>query len=429
VLWTVALAAIVLAGLQSVAHKQAAAGRLAAARTRAWWAARGAIEAQIAALTADTLSSSTTSALAIRDDLATAARGRLFKAAYAVQHSSAQQFGDGALDAHSRININTMSKESLLALRDIDEETADAIIDWIDDDDEPEEHGAEEGQYTSQKYSYKPRNGPMRSLRELELVIGVRAETVRGEDWNLNGLLDPGEDDGELSWPPDNADGRLDAGWSEFLTAISDDGVGPGYGPSGQPRLDLATASADDLAARIKVDKSQAEAIVNHVSGGGTMSDFIDTDLSTMATAGATLLTGQQQSRVADLTTDQIGSLLDEAYLPDDSLGPRTGKVNINSVDQKTLEYLVEIDAGVADAIISERNARSDGFVRLVDLLAIPSVSREVLAEIHPYLDVHSRVFVATARGRDEASGLEVEIQAVLDRSTIPVVIRDLIVR
>jgi DNA uptake protein ComE-like DNA-binding protein len=435
VLWAVALAAIVLVALQSISHKQASQGRLALARVRAYWAARGAIEAQIAVLTADTLSPDESSAFTLEYDLANAARGELRLASYSVVHSRYPDTRDGALDAHSRININTMSKESMLLLPDMDEATADAVTDWIDDDDEPEEFGAEEGQYLSQKFPYSPRNAPMRSLREVELVIGVNPEYVRGEDWNLNGLLDLDENDGELSWPRDSADGRLDAGWSQYLTAVSDGGAGPGYSLTGQPRLDLETATADDIARRLLIDTAQAEAIVNHVTGGGSITDFIDSTLSRLAAGAgaATPLTGQQGggggSQVADLTDEQLGKLLDECYVPGDSLGPRTGKVNINTVDEKTLEYLAELEPTIAETLITERNARSGGFVRLVDLLEVPSITREVLATLHPYLDVRSQTFVAVARGRDEPSGVEVEIQAVLDRSTIPVLIRDLIVR
>lgn len=428
VLWAIALAAIILASLQAVSHRQAVTGRLAVARIRAYWAARGAIEAQIAALTANTLDPDVGSALTINADLAAAARGSLYQATYVVEHGDDPNVVDGALDAHAKLNINIMSKDSMLLLPDMDDGTADAITDWIDDDDEPEEYGAEEGQYTSLKYPYRPRNAPMRSLRELELVIGVQAEYVRGEDWNLNGILDPNEDDGDLSWPPDNADGRLDAGWSEHITAYSDNGVGPGYGPSGEPRLDLATASAEDVAKRLTIDTTQAQAIVDYVSGGGSMADFIESGLSTLAAGATTLLTGQQ-STVADLSDDQLSALLDETYIPDDSPGPRSGKLNINTVNETTLEYLAEMSSGVADAIITDRNARSGGFTRLVDLLEVPSVSRELLAELYPYIDVRSQIYVATARGRDEASGLEVQIQAVLDRSTIPVVIRDLTVK
>lgn len=433
VLWAIALAAIMLVGLQSISHRQAAAGRMAVARVRAYWAARAGIEAQIAALTDNTLSPDPSSAYKIADDLAGAARGALFGATYGVHHTWNKQVHDGAADAHARLNINTLSPDSLLFLPDMDEATADAIIDWIDEDDEPEAQGAEEGQYVSQRYPYRPRNAPFRSLREVELVIGISAETVRGEDWNLNGLLDPNEDDGDLSWPPDNADGVLDGEWSEHLTAVSDAGLGPGYGLSGEPRLDLTIASASDLARRVQIDASQAEAILNYVATGGSMADFIEADLASLADSGSTaggqgtLLTGQ--SAVANLSDEQLSNLLEEAYIPEDNIGPRSGRININTVDEETLEYLAELDSAIAEAIITERNARSGGFVRLTDLLEVPAVSRDVLAELYTYIDVRSQIYVATSRGRDEASGVEVEIQAVLDRSTIPVVIRDLIVR
>jgi hypothetical protein len=38
-------------------------------------------------------------------------------------------------------------------------------------------------------------------------------------------------------------------------------------------------------------------------------------------------------------------------------------------------------------------------------------------------------VYIVTSRGRDELTGLEVEIVATLDRSTLPVVLREVMVR
>ncbi|HID21409.1 MAG TPA: hypothetical protein EYP14_03300, partial [Planctomycetaceae bacterium] len=46
-------------------------------------------------------------------------------------------------------------------------------------------------------------------------------ELLYGEDANRNGLLDPNEDDGDVSPPDDNADGVLDRGWVAYLTAYS----------------------------------------------------------------------------------------------------------------------------------------------------------------------------------------------------------------
>ena len=55
----------------------------------------------------------------------------------------------------------------------------------------------------------------MRGLREKELnaeelalVNGATYEVLYGEDANMNGVLDPNEDDGEESAPTDNSDGK-----------------------------------------------------------------------------------------------------------------------------------------------------------------------------------------------------------------------------
>lgn len=433
VLWTIALAAIIVVALQSISHRQAAAGRYAVARARAYWAARAGVEAQIAELTKDTLTPDQNSALSLRDSLANVARGTLFKgaASYRVQHPEFPDVRDGALDAHSRININVVTPESLVLVPDMDTGIAEALVDWIDEDDEPEPNGAEESQYASIRSTYKPRNAPMRSLRELELVLGVSPEYLRGEDWNLNGLLDPNENDGDASFPPDNPDGQLNAGWSRYFTAFSDESAGPGYGLSGQPRIDLTTASADDLSRRVSIDTTQAETILAYVSTGGSLGDFLDTDLQSMTPNTGNQLNGggQAQPSVQNLTIEQIGVLLDETYTPSETEVPRSGKVNINSVDGETLSYISEISSSQLDALLAERDARSDGFIHFTDLLDVPSFTRETLAELYPYLCVKSNVFVAVSRGRDEATGVEVEVQAVLDRSKIPVIIKDLIVR
>src|SRR5690606_2788818 len=142
------------------------------------------------------------------------ARGELLQASYSVAHTRYPNEYDGAEDAHSKININAMTRNDLLTFIDMTEDVADSILDWIDEDTDVRELGAEEGYYLRNKaFRYTPRNAPFRSLQEVELVAGVDPLLLRGEDWNLNSRLDPNEDDGDASWPPDNADGKLDAGW------------------------------------------------------------------------------------------------------------------------------------------------------------------------------------------------------------------------
>ena len=109
---------------------------------------------------------------------------------------------------------------------------------------------------------YTPRNGNFKSVAELELVAGAFAEYVRGEDWNLNNRLDPNEDDGEDSVPPDDADGKLRGGWGSLVTARSR--TSP-LSHSGFPKIDLRETTPEELVEALEVDSLQAEALIESV--------------------------------------------------------------------------------------------------------------------------------------------------------------------
>lgn len=431
VLWTIAIVTIALAVLQGVSFRQAAAGREVLARVRAHWAARAGVEAQIAKLTSNSLSPDLNSAFTIGTDLANAATGTLQGASFAVRHFEDGRLVDGAADAHAKLNVNTMGVEELLLLDGMDEGTANAISAWIrGGDDSTAAAGASDGVYQALRYPYKPRGAAMRSLAEVELVQGVTLQNLRGEDWNANGLLDPNENDGELTSPRDNADGVLDAGWSQYLTAASELG---GLSASGKKRIDLKTASQSDITSRLKVDSEQARVIAAHAQTG-ELPDYVRSTLAQLDVAatggGGTLLSGQAASTVTPLTNDQLRTLLDEAIVGDPRTTlPHSGLININSVTRQTLERQTRIDADTADAIIQARQGRSGGFTSMMDLLEVSGITRESLSSLMEVIDVRSNVYIATSKGRDSATGIEVEIVAELDRSTIPVVIKSLVVR
>ncbi|MCC6660270.1 MAG: general secretion pathway protein GspK [Phycisphaerales bacterium] len=427
VLWVIVISSVLLVGIESAAFQQAAGGREALARVRSTWAARAGVEATLARLEYDTRNPDTTDAFLVVDDMADAARGTLGGgggAEYLVAYSSPTGDVLGPADAHAKINVNTASSNTMMAMPYMTEDVADAILDWVDADDDVNPLGAEIGQYQGLPFPYIPRNAPLRSLAEMELILGVEPEFVRGEDWNLNGLLDAGEDDGDDSFPPDNRDGRLDAGWSGLLTTQSRE---PMLGSSGEELLDLTAADSGTLVKRLGIDNQQAEVVVNYaaLATGGTLADFLRTDLNRLRNP----TTNQPMDAGARaLTREQLGALLNET-----SFGPPApgvpGKLNINMCEAEPLEYLLGSDLTLADAIISERSARSFGFTSLADLLDVPGMTRNRLAQLFPLLTVRSSAYIATVRGRDTATGLETEIVATLDRSTLPVSIRELRIR
>lgn len=420
--------------LQVAALGQASSGREAIAQVRAQWAARAGLEAMIARLEFDTENPDATDAFKTLDEMIGVSERTFDASSYRVATWDDGREVLGPADAHAKINVNRLTADQMLELEPMmTEDIADALLDWIDGDDDTNPMGAEIGFYQGATYPYTPRNATLRSLVELELVAGIDAEDVRGEDWNQNGLLDPNEDDGDASWPPDNADGRLDGAWSELLTAASVDG---GMTSTGEEPLDLSSASAEELVARVGVESDQADVIVNAAQTGvaPSLSTFIVRDLSQLNRQMNPTLP-RRQTQVPPLTVEQLGKLLDQATLgssaqsglPTGSKLP--GKININTASTRVLESIPEITSSLADAIISERSARPQGFASIAELLDVPGMTRGELAVIYELLTTKSNVYIVTSRGRDTRTGIEVEITATLDRSSLPITIKDLRIR
>jgi general secretion pathway protein K len=77
------------------------------------------------------------------------------------------------IDEAGKLNVNTATREQLMALPYMEMPIADAILDWRDDDENVRAEGAERGYYENLPFSYTIRNGPFRTIRELLCVKGV----------------------------------------------------------------------------------------------------------------------------------------------------------------------------------------------------------------------------------------------------------------
>lgn len=140
------------------------------------------------------------------------------------------------VDESGKLNLNTAIYTNLIKLPYMTDELADAIVDWRDTDDEPEDAGAESDTYLRFDPPYYAKNSPFETIEELRLLNGATEELLYGEDTNGNGILDPNEDDGDLSPPNDNGDGQLDFGLMEYVTVFSREGT---LQTNGEPRLIL----------------------------------------------------------------------------------------------------------------------------------------------------------------------------------------------
>jgi len=143
----------------------------------------------------------------------------------------------GLEDESSRLNMNMLliadtavpsgGRTLLMSLPGMTEDVADAILDWMDPDDEPRDYGVEFGDYYSTlSPAYEPRNGPLQTVEELLLVAGVTPELLFGADFNRNGMIDQHEQTmstslGLGSATPDQETGTINRGWSAYLTLYS----------------------------------------------------------------------------------------------------------------------------------------------------------------------------------------------------------------
>ncbi len=88
----------------------------------------------------------------------------------------------GVTDTSSRLNLNTVSEASLLALPDMTPELVDALLDYRDADDEPRPQGAEQEYYRELERPYWIKNGPFTTVEELLLVRGFTPGLLFGAE-------------------------------------------------------------------------------------------------------------------------------------------------------------------------------------------------------------------------------------------------------
>ncbi|MEO8271380.1 MAG: hypothetical protein ABI557_16785, partial [Aureliella sp.] len=171
-------------------------------------------------------------ALASAGTMAAAAVGGAGNSAGSSSGSSTSSLASQATSSPS----SSMASGMLMALPGMTEDVADAILDWLDEDDEPRPLGAEfDDYYLHLPNPYKPANGPIESIEQLLLVRGVTPQLLFGYDENRNGVLDSAESTRmSRGMPAGSAPGSLPAmsrdpnvapppplGWAPYLTLQS----------------------------------------------------------------------------------------------------------------------------------------------------------------------------------------------------------------
>ena len=155
----------------------------------------------------------------------------------------------GLMDEASKLNLNTATTNMLLALPRMTPELAANIISWRSSANSNPSRGAESETYMRLNPPYLCKNAPFETVDELRLVYGAYLDILYGEDVNLNGVLDPNENDGDVSPPSDDQNGRLDPGILEYVTVYSHE---PSTTTNGTARVNVGDLGNPAQAAQLR---------------------------------------------------------------------------------------------------------------------------------------------------------------------------------
>jgi DNA uptake protein ComE-like DNA-binding protein len=305
----------------------------------------------------------------------------------------------GIQDEASKLNVNTATRDQLLKIPGIDEPIADAIMDWRDADEDESDQGAESVYYNTLDPPYSAKNGPIESIDELLRIKGIDESVLYGEDRNLNGILDPGEDDGDKSFPPDDADGVLRHGIAAYLTVYSMD---KNDTKDGKARLNAGSADDVTLGTRLVdggIPQGQVQQIMLWKRRRGqlqSIGDFLETPLVDDAAFAV----------IADeLTT------IDAPTIP--------GRINVNTASKAVLSGLPGLTDEDVAAIVSRRLGADEDLSTPAWLLKV--LPRPKVRAIIDLVTTRSCQFtVQVAACLDQRPSVTRRISVLVDRNYAP---------
>ena len=279
-----------------------------------------------------------------------------------------EQIDYGLTDEAGKINLNSASLEMLLRLPGMTSELAASIIDWRDEDSEISAGGAENEYYLLQAEPYNCKNAAFETVDEILLVKGASEELLYGEDTNLNGVLDDHENDGDLSDPPDNRNGRLEAGFYDYVTVYSVEANADSNGSQRINLNDAASRSQLQTALQEVVTEERALEIMNLVPTGPSFANVLDFYFDVG-------LKFEEFAKIADrLTTSSEETL--------------RGLVNVNTASKEVLLCLPGLEERDADAMLSYRDNNSDQISSVAWVTKV--LDRQKAAAIGSYITVRS---------------------------------------
>ncbi len=372
----------------------------------------------------------------------------------------------GLEDESGRLNMNILlwadslqegaGRNLLMALPGMSEDVADSILDWLDEDDEIREFGAELEYYSQLSPPYEPKNGMLDTIAELLRVKGVSPQLLFGIDINRNGRVDPHETSGFVGQSLDaqtlmsgvtNEDGSttsLERGWSAFLTIYSAEA---NLNAEGMPRIDINGDDLETLYADLeeRFNAQWATFIVGfRQSGAYTGNDAGDVsagglDLSQEGGNKFTQILDLIGAKVrANLDGDQVvlapvfpegpgamalylPALMDNCTIANAATIP--GRININQASRDVLLGIPTMSPEIVDTIIQERDvsgteSTDENRRHETWLMTEAIVTLDEMKLLMPFICGRGDVYRAQVVGYFQNGGVSSRTEVVIDATT-----------
>jgi DNA uptake protein ComE-like DNA-binding protein len=226
---------------------------------------------------------------------------------------------------------------------------------------------------------YSSKHAPFDSVDELRLVYGVDLPTLYGEDANLNGFLDPNEDDADNLPPYDNHDGRLDPGLLEYLTIYTREPIND---TNGNARVNISSRSQQSQTAlrtllqQQSIPQKNIGNIVQSISTNPAPASVLEFYIRNIKNLSESDFANVEPS----LTT---------------STNYVAGLININTASEEVLASIPQIGSNNAPAIVSYRESNPNRVNSTAWLTHAMNITVPVAQQIGPRVTTHSYQFTA----------------------------------
>jgi hypothetical protein len=393
----------------------------------------------------------------VSDDPSAKQRGRFSMVAPLIEDGYFNGIRYGLENDSARLNLNVVAqiagsdeesaRQIMMGLPGMTEEVADAILDWVDPDDETREFGAESDYYQVLDPPYSCRNGLLASIEELLLVRGVTPTLLFGVDANRNGIAESTEPDAGSIAEVDNSDGCMDRGWAAYLTLHS---VELNVRPDGSPKIDvnqedmqtlydeLTEVLAENEATFIvayrqfgpseSTEPSENTAVSLDFSreGGTQLTSLLDlvgakVEVQVEGTQETTLLESPYPE-VAALGGESIVTLFENVSAQPAEVIP--GRININQAPRVVLRGIPGMSDEIVDQILGVRQPNPveadpqrshEAWLWMEGI-----VSLEEMKALSAFVTAGGDVYRAQAIGYFDQSGPAVRIEVIFDATVSP---------